>query len=117
MAAHPAAAGHPAPVASPTASQTLAAPFAMSSAATSTPAVTPDARMTFAAPRLPLPIWRRSDAPHRRASISAQGIDPLKYAARITRIMFRAARRHAPRVRLACARAVYVGPADDRRLW
>jgi len=37
-------------------------PFAMSSAATITPAVTPDARITFAAPRLPLPTRRRSDA-------------------------------------------------------
>ena len=67
-----------APVLTRAASHTLAAPFAMSSTATSTPAVTPDARITFAAPRLPLPTLRRSIAPHRRASISAKGIDPMR---------------------------------------
>ena len=78
MAARPAAAGTVAPLLMLTASQTLAAPFAMSSSATSTPAVTPDARITFAAPRLPLPMRRKSVAPHRRARISAKGIDPMK---------------------------------------
>ena len=78
IAASPAAAGTAAPVLTRAASHTLAAPFAMSRTATSTPAVTPDARITFAAPRLPLPTRRRSVAPHRRASISAKGIDPMK---------------------------------------
>ena len=43
-------------------------------AATITPACTPDARSTLAAPRLPLPTRRRS-APRRRASSSANGTD------------------------------------------
>ena len=46
--------------------------------ATSTPAVTPDARNTFAAPRLPLPTRRKSLAPHRRASSSANGTEPMQ---------------------------------------
>src|SRR5471032_1200548 len=84
IAASPAAAGSAVFGLSRAASHTLAAPFAMSSAATITPAVTPDTRMTFAAPRLPLPARRRSPAPHRRDRISANGIDPRRYAARIT---------------------------------
>src|SRR5437870_11481327 len=92
MAANPAAADNPGPLPNRPASHTLAAPFAMSRAATSTPAVTPDARITFAAPRLPLPTTRKSDAPHRRASISAKGIDPIRYAAIIARAMAYAAR-------------------------
>src|ERR1700719_1462520 len=81
MAATPAAAGlAPAPPRR-WASTTLTAPLAMSSTATSTPAVRPEARSTLAAPRLPLPICRRSAAPQRRARIRANGIDPMRYAA------------------------------------
>src|SRR5258708_26844847 len=87
IAATPAAAGRAGPGLSRAASQTLAAPFAMSSTATSTPAVIPDARITFAAPRLPLPTRRRSAAPQRRARISANGIDPIRYAAMMTMAM------------------------------
>src|SRR5262252_8817213 len=85
IAASPAAAGSAEPAPMRPASQTLAAPFAMSSAATSRPAATPDARMTFAAPRLPLPTSRTSDPPQRRARISANGIDPRRYAATIAK--------------------------------
>src|SRR5262245_34943981 len=80
IAARPAAADSAGPEPRRSASQTLAAPFAMSNAATTTPAVMPEARITFAAPRLPLPITRRSDAPQRRAQINAKGIDPMRYA-------------------------------------
>src|SRR5258706_9658399 len=59
----------------------------MSSSATMTPAAAPDARITFAAPRLPLPTMRRSAAPYRRARIRANGIDPIKYAAPIAMAM------------------------------
>ena len=64
----PAAAGAAVMSAKPGArpSSTLTAPFAMSSTATRTPAVTPDARNTFAAPRFPLPTRRRSSTPQRR---------------------------------------------------
>src|SRR5438552_17128782 len=87
MAAKPAAAERPGPLPNRSTSHTLAAPFAMSSAATITPAGTPDARITFAAPRFPLPTRRKSDAPHRRARISANGIDPIRYAATIASAM------------------------------
>ena len=50
--------------------------------ATSTPARTPEARSTFAAPMLPLPMRRRSSAPHRRDSRSANGTEPMQYATR-----------------------------------
>ncbi len=56
IAASPATAGAAAFGLKRSASTTLAAPFSMSSSATSTPAFTPDARITLAAPRLPLPI-------------------------------------------------------------
>src|SRR5437762_13836545 len=65
------------------ATTTLAAPLATSRTATSTPAVTPDARNTFAAPTFPLPMRRRSRAPQRRASNHAKGVDPRPYATRI----------------------------------
>jgi hypothetical protein len=78
MAATPAAAGAAAFVAKRSASQTLAAPFVMSSTATSRPAVTPDVRITLAAPRLPLPTRRRSAALQRRAISSANGMEPMR---------------------------------------
>src|SRR5438445_165629 len=87
IAATPAAAGSAGPGLRRSASQTLAAPLVMSSTATSTPAVTPDARITFAAPRFPLPTRRKSDAPQRRARISANGIDPIRYAAMMAMAM------------------------------
>src|SRR5262249_13075711 len=83
IAANPATAGSVDPGSMRAASQTLAAPLAMSSAATTTPAATPETRITFAAPRLPLPARRRSDPPQRRAQISANGIDPIRYPATI----------------------------------
>ena len=72
-------------------SMTLAAPLAMSSSTTVTPARTPDARSTFAAPRFPLPMRRRSAVPSRRARISANGIEPMRYASRRVQ---RRSRRH-----------------------
>jgi hypothetical protein len=53
MAAKPAAAGAAASGLNRIARRTLNAPLPMSSAATRIPAVTPDVRRTFAAPRLP----------------------------------------------------------------
>src|ERR1700704_1421999 len=79
-ATNPAAAGALASPLSRMASATLAAPLAISRRATSTPALTPETRSALAAPMLPLPTRRRSSAPHRRASSSANGTDPMKYA-------------------------------------
>src|SRR5581483_582670 len=90
MAAKPASAAAAPLSASRSASATLTAPLARSSSATRTPAVTPDARMTLAAPRLPLPIRRRSAVPHRRASSSAKGIDPIRYPRMMMAAMARA---------------------------
>src|SRR5436190_10360300 len=61
------------------ATATPTAPFAASSSATATPAAAPDARRTLAAPRFPLPIDRRSTAPHRDHRY-ANGIEPSRYA-------------------------------------
>src|SRR5262252_2459352 len=87
MAASPAAAGTAGLGLMRIASATLAAPFAASSTATSTPALTPDARKTFAAPRFPLPTVRKSVAPQRRESRRAKGTDPIRYAVMTARVM------------------------------
>src|SRR4029078_10005224 len=85
IAAMPAAAGTTVLVVKRSASHTLAAPLVISSSATRIPAVTPEARITLAAPRLPLPTRRRSATRHRRASSSANGTEPTRYAETITR--------------------------------
>src|SRR5690349_16535172 len=78
------------------ASATLAAPLAASSTATRTPALTPDARRTFAAPRLPLPTVRKSAAFQRRDKSSANGTDPIRYAMMMASVMDSATGARAP---------------------
>src|ERR1043166_6410067 len=93
MAASPAAAGAAGSALSLAAIATPSAPFAAASSATSTPARTPDTRMTFAAPGLPLPIDRRSTALHRRESSRANGMEPRRYPAATASVMGSAAQR------------------------
>ena len=97
IAASPAAAGAAGFPPKRSARITLTAPVATSSAATRMPAFTPEARITLAAPTFPLPTSRRSAAPQRRASSSAKGTDPMRYAATMIAIMKRAALSSKPR--------------------
>ena len=61
------------------ATSTGAMPLAKSSANASLPSAAPQVRVTFVAPGLPEPCWRRSIPLQILAMIQLNGIDPIKY--------------------------------------
>src|SRR5712691_1429881 len=64
------------------ASQTAAAPFAVSKISVRIPASGPTTRATLVAPMFPLPALRTSPPPKDFASSTPNGIDPKRYAAK-----------------------------------
>ena len=83
IAASPAAAGAAAFPLNRAASITLAAPFVMSRIATRMPAVIPAGSHHVRRTEIPAADAAQIDGTQRRASSSAKGIDPIKYAVRI----------------------------------